>query len=81
MIIKDGIYYATACFIWLLPNEPKFCEIHPVQMAFSHELRAVLLLQAGHLIPREGSGLESNMERSCPFWGASGHIPLIKSNL
>lgn len=39
-------------------------------MAFSHELRAILLLQAGHLIPREGSGLESNMETSLSLLGS-----------
>lgn len=47
-----------------------------MQMAFSHELKIILLLQAGNLIPSEGSGLESNMETSLSLLGSQwSHSP------
>lgn len=49
-----------------------------MQMAFSHELKIILLLQAGNLIPSEGSGLDSNMETSLSLLGSQLSYSLNK---
>lgn len=63
--------------IWLLPNELDFlCNPSKMQMDFSHELKIILLLQAGKLIPSERSGLESNMETGLSLLGSQwSHSP------
>lgn len=65
------------CLIWLLPNELDFlCNPSEMQMDFSHELKIILLLQAGKLIPSERSGLESNMETRLSLLGSQwSHSP------
>lgn len=50
-----------------------------MQMGFSHELKIILVLQAGKLIPSEGSGLESNMETRLSLLGSQwSHSPSKK---
>lgn len=59
---------------WLNPSK--------MQMDFSHELKIILLLKAGNLIPSEGSGLESNMETSLSLLGSQwSHSPNKKRHV
>lgn len=53
-----------------------------MQMDFSHKLKIILVLQAGKLIPSEGSGLESNMETRLSLLGSQwSHSPSKKKSV
>lgn len=86
MIKSYGIHYfihyktQNGLFNLAITQWTRFlCNPSKMQMGFSHELKIILVLQAGKLIPSEGSGLESNMETRLSLLGSQwSHSPSKK---